>query len=275
MDQVARYNIERWQALAEADALFTRPAFDLTPESAREMVDEERLFGDLPGRDVLCLAGGGGQQSAAFALLGANVTVFDLSDAQLERDRVAAAHYGLPVRTVQGDMRDLSALNDAAFDLVFQPYSLGFVPDARAVFAEVARVLRPGGTYFFATANPFYAGLTESDWNGEGYTLKLPYIDGAEIVTADPDWVYTRSDSEPAPVPSCREYRQTLSKLMNSLIELGFRLTHLSDSKHLNANFAAEPGSWDHRNAVAPSWLAIWFEKESEARSQKSEEIRS
>ena len=41
--------------------------------------------------DVLCLAAGGGQQSVAFALLGANVTVFDLSETQLEHDRLAAA----------------------------------------------------------------------------------------------------------------------------------------------------------------------------------------
>ena len=35
---------------------------------------------------VLCLACGGGQQSVALALLNANVTVFDLSEGQLDRD---------------------------------------------------------------------------------------------------------------------------------------------------------------------------------------------
>ncbi|MET0647531.1 MAG: class I SAM-dependent methyltransferase [Pyrinomonadaceae bacterium] len=57
---------------------------------------------------MLCLAGGGGRESACFALLGAAVTVFDLSPEQLERDRLAAAHYGTHVETVRGDMRDLS-----------------------------------------------------------------------------------------------------------------------------------------------------------------------
>ena len=73
-------------------------------------------------------------------------------------------------------MRDLSAFAQASFDLVYQPYSLVFVPDARVVFAEVARVLRPGGMYFFAMHNPFTCGLSEAHWNGDGYALKLPYV---------------------------------------------------------------------------------------------------
>ncbi|MBV9850594.1 MAG: class I SAM-dependent methyltransferase [Armatimonadetes bacterium] len=260
MDDVARYNIERWQALADADALFTRPALDLDAASAHERVDAEGLLGGVAGRDVLCLAGGGGQQSAAFALLGANVTVFDLSEAQLERDRVAARHYGLDIQTIRGDMRDLSPLAPASFDIVYQPYSLGFVPDARVVFAQVARVLRPGGLYYFNFSNPFYCGLSERDWDGNGYVLKLPYADGAEVVIPDAEWVYARSrQSHPTPARPTREYRQSFSKLLNSLIGLGFALLHVSDSRDFYPDPEAEPGTWAHFVSVAPPWLAFWL----------------
>jgi SAM-dependent methyltransferase len=260
MDEVARYNRERWQALADADALFTRPALDLTAASAREKVDAEGLLGEIAGKDVLCLAGGGGQQSAAFALLGANVTVLDLSEAQLERDKQAAVHYQRAIKTVQGDMRDLSPLDPAAFDIVHQPHSLGFVPDARVVFAQVARVLRPGGLYFFAISNPFYCGLTEADWDGEGYRLKLPYVDGVPVTLPDSEWVYARSRRKDLPpIRETREYRQTFSKLMNSLIDMGFMLLHVSDSKDLHPDPTAEPGTWDHFVSIAPVWLAFWL----------------
>ena len=140
MDDIARYNMTRWDAMVRAGAVFTRPWLDLTVESAREWVDSEGRLGEMAGQRVLCLAGGGGQQSAAFGLLGAEVTIFDLSAAQLERGQQAAAHYHLTVKTEQGDMRDLSRFAPAAFDLVYHPYSLNFVPDARVVFREVARV---------------------------------------------------------------------------------------------------------------------------------------
>src|SRR5690606_8943267 len=96
-DEIHRYNKDRWEALVEKDALFTRPMLDLDAAKAEEYLGLERLGlpRDLKGRKVLCLAGGGGQQSAAFALLGSRVTVLDLSAGQLSRDRAAADHYGV------------------------------------------------------------------------------------------------------------------------------------------------------------------------------------
>ncbi|MFI7129445.1 class I SAM-dependent methyltransferase [Nonomuraea sp. NPDC050153] len=257
-DEVYEYNQERWEALVAADALFTRPMLDLDAEKARAYLGLERLgiAGDLAGRKVLCLAGGGGQQSAAFALLGADVTVLDISSGQLERDRLAAEHYGVDVRTVQGDMRDLSALDGASFDLVWHPYSLTFVPDSRVVFREVARVVARGGHYYVMCANPFFSGLTHDSWNGEGYTLKQPYTDEAATSYPDQDWVY---DGKPAGGHICepREYRQTLGRIVNSLIQVGFVLTYISEVR--NGHPDAEPGSWVHFTSVAPPWLEfVW-----------------
>src|SRR5688572_4389757 len=168
MDKIAQYNIERWKALTKANALFTRPNWNLDVASARAKLDPEGRLGDITGKAVLCLAGGGGQQSAAFALLGASVTVLDLSEEQLQRDRQVAAHYHVNIQTRQGDMRNLSQLPAQGFDLVWQPYSLNFVPEVHGVFREVARVLRSGGLYQFNCANPFVSGVMPADWTGEG-----------------------------------------------------------------------------------------------------------
>ncbi len=257
MDKVAKYNVERWRALVEANALFTRPDLNLDAASARESVDPEGRLGNLAGQDVLCLACGGGRQSVAFALLGANVTVFDLSDAQLRRDAEAATHYGVNVKIVQGDMRDLSCFAEDSFDIVSHAYSLGFVPDAGAVFRQVARVMRVGGVYYFHCANPFFVGLSERDWNGEGYTLKHPYLDGAELTYEDQDWVYDRSQTN-EPIPRPREYRHTLSSLISGLVGQGFLLLHVSDYTDFDPDPQAEPGTWDHFVSVAPPWLNFW-----------------
>jgi len=171
MDSVYRFNKDRWEGLVEAEALFTRPWLRETPQSARDRLDPAGRLGDLRGKDVLCLAGGGGQQSVVFALNGAHVSVFDISEGQLQRDVQAARHYGYAVSTFQGDMRDLSVFQSGAFDIVSQPYSLNFVPDCRDVFAQVARVLRSGGLYAFWAANPFAAGLGTHSRNGRAYEL--------------------------------------------------------------------------------------------------------
>jgi SAM-dependent methyltransferase len=254
IDEIAQYNIERWKALTKANALFTRPYLNLDATSARAKIDPEGRLGEITGKDVLCLAGGGGQQSAAFALLGANVTVVDLSVEQLQRDREIAAHYQVRIETLQGDMRDLSCLRAKSFDIVWQPYSLNFVPNVLGVFSQVANVLRHDGIYRFNCANPFFSGLTEKDWNGEGYLLKQPYRDGAETTCADSAWVYTSDESVPKP----REYRHTLSTLINGLIEQGFVIRHLSDSTDFSPDPDATPGTWEHFTAIAPPWLTFW-----------------
>lgn len=258
MDDVANYNKERWNAMVRANALFTRPALHLDSVSARQRIDPDGRLGELAGKQVLCLASGGGQQSTAFALLGAHVTVYDLSDGQLQRDREAAAHYGVSIETVQGDMRDLSHFADAAFDVVWHPYSINFVPEIGVVFDEVARVLRANGLYHLHFANPFFSGLVAEDWDGNGYPLKLPYMDGAEIACQDEDWVYSRSESAGEAIPAPREYRHTLSTVINGLVERGFVIRHLSDTMDLGADPEAQPGTWDHFVAIVPPWLAVW-----------------
>ena len=256
MDELTKYNIARWKALVKADALFTRPALSLDATSARRMLDPEGRLGDVASKDVLCLACGGGQQSIAFALLNANVTVFDLSDAQLNRDREAAARFNVDIKIVQGDMRNLSDFEAASFDIVYHSYSLGFVPNARVVFQQVARVLRPGGLYQFMCANPFFLGMQEADWNGEGYTLKHPYVTGAEIIYEDQEWVYNRSESGQS-IPPPREFRHTLSELVSGLVEQGFIIQHVSDYSNFNPDPNAKPGTWDHFVSIAPPWLSF------------------
>src|SRR4030042_3070433 len=155
MDAISRDNRERWNALAKANVMHSVPYRGFTREDAADYVYGNGILEDVSEKRVLCLANGGGQASVAFGLLGAEVTVLDLSDVQLERDRQAAEHHGLKITTLHGDMRDLSIFSEDSFDIVWQVYSLNFVPSVEPVFRGARRILRPGGIYFLQFANPF------------------------------------------------------------------------------------------------------------------------
>ena len=263
MDEIAKYNVERWRALVEARALYTRPLLDLDEAAARALVDPRGWFGELKDRRVLCLASGGGRESAGFALLGARVTVFDLSEEQLGQDRRAAAHYGFEVETVRGDMRDLSALDAEAFDVVSHSYSINFVPDSNAVFRGVARVLRRGGLYRFMCANPFVMGLSAGDWDGEGYALKAPYVEGARVLGVDEDWVYER-DGRAAISPPV-EYRHGLGAVVAGLFGNGLRIERVSEDEAMRPDPKAEPGAWDHFMHYVRPWLTFLARRDASA----------
>lgn len=256
MDEIYRYNQIRWNALAKANALFTRPWLNETGESSLRRIDPDGRLAPLQNKDVLCLAGGGGQQSVAFALNGARVTVLDISESQLSRDKEAADHYGYSVSTMQGDMRNLSIFQPDSFDIVSQPYSLNFVPDCREVFGQVSRILRMDGLYSFWTANPFAAGLGTHSWNGRAYEFGQFYEQGAKIQYQDESWVFPENSTVPQP-DGPREYRQLLSTILNGLVDAGFNLLHMQEETGHSAIQDAAPGTWDQFTAVLPPWFSF------------------
>ena len=119
----------------------------------------------LDGAKILCLASGGGQQGPILAAAGADVTVFDNSKAQLEKDAYVAQRDGLKIRTVQGNMQDLSVFEDESFDCIVHPWSNGYIDDVRPVWKECARVLKKQGLLLSGFGNPisciFNVGLFE------------------------------------------------------------------------------------------------------------------
>jgi SAM-dependent methyltransferase len=260
MDEMARFNKERWEELAGARIAYSRPWLDLDPSTARSRVDPEGKMADPAGKDVLCLAGGGGQQSAAFAMLGANVTVFDLTDTMLERDREAAEHYGHEVRLIQGDMRDLSVFDDDSFDIIYHAHSLNFVPDVNPVFDEARRVLRPGGQYRMSCWNPFAWAVRDDEWDERGYPIRDPYINGEEWDRGVPNtWDVSGEDGTCSTILGPHEFRHILSTLVNGLIDRGFVIEGMWESDIVKPGEALpEPGSWGHFAKIMPTWLIFW-----------------
>ena len=260
MDDLSRTNRARWNALAHAGVEFSQPWLDLTPERAAQHVGGHGVLRDVAGQRVLCLASGGGQDSVAFALLGADVTVLDLSDVQLERDREAAVHHGVRLATMQGDMRDLSALPDGAFDVVWQTYSINFVPNVLPVFRGVARVLRPGGIYFLMLSNPFVQGIDHEKWSGAGYPLEHSYVDGEDLTRYFPHWTLEPPGSVRRELDSPHEFRHALQTVFNALGAQGF--TRLGLWEHHRPDDGSAPGSWGHLLRFVPLYLYTYWRLE-------------
>lgn len=190
-DDIVHHNQASWDRQAAQQCEWSRPVGPDAIAAARagDLQGVRLTPGPLPagwlgavrGLRILCLASGGGQQAPLLAAAGADVTVFDVSDQQLAQDRMVAQRDGLVLQTVQGDMRDLSALADASFDLVFHPISNLYVPDVRPVWRECFRVLRGGGTLLASFYNPVvFVGDRDPALADEGLIrprFALPYSD--------------------------------------------------------------------------------------------------
>lgn len=102
-------------------------------------------FTPFPGTKILGLASGGGQQMPIFSLLGANCTIMDLSDRQLESERKVAQREGYNIEIVKADMTLQFPFPDESFDLIFHPVSNCYIEDVHHVWRECYRILKPGG----------------------------------------------------------------------------------------------------------------------------------
>jgi SAM-dependent methyltransferase len=80
---------------------------------------------------------------------GAELHATDLSDGMLDVCRATALEHGLDITTRQGDAEALP-YEDASFDLVIGHAFIHHLPVPGTAIAEMARVLKPGGTLVIA-----------------------------------------------------------------------------------------------------------------------------
>lgn len=148
----------------------------LTPQKP---VPPDWFPSDLANKKILCLASGGGQQGPILAATGADVTVFDNSKKQLEKDEFVARRDHLAIKTVQGNMQDLSMFDNEVFDCIIHPWSNGYVDDIIPVWKECARVLKRGGYLLAGFGNPIQYIFNEEKLEHGVFEVEntIPYAD--------------------------------------------------------------------------------------------------
>lgn len=110
-------------------------------------------FGDLKGKKVLGLASGGGQQMPVFAALGAECTVLDYSQKQLDSEAMVAQREGYEIEIIRADMTQPLPFPDGSFDLIFHPVSNCYIEKVEPVFQECYRILKSGGALLCGLGN--------------------------------------------------------------------------------------------------------------------------
>lgn len=190
----------------------------LTPSKPVPMDWFPQTNGLFNGVKILALASGGGQQVPILAAAGADVTVFDNSPLQLKQDQLVADRENLKIRTVEGDMRDLSAFENETFDFIFHPCSNSFVPEVQPVWHEAYRVLKRGGTMIIGFVNPIlYAVDPELDQKGIAQLkYKIPYSDLTSLTDQEREKYTSKNE------PLC--FGHSLEDQLGGQMKAGFSL---------------------------------------------------
>ncbi|MBS0278838.1 MAG: class I SAM-dependent methyltransferase [Proteobacteria bacterium] len=234
-DELHKINRDGWDRRVEEQDIWTCPVYPEEIQEARagnwsvvltpNKAVPKDWFGELKGKDVLCLASGGGQQGPILAAAGANVVVFDASAGQLAQDEAVSRRDGLSLTIRQGFMHDLSAFADGRFDLIFHPVSNCYAPEITPVWRECYRVLRAGGVLLAGFMNPIVYVFDAEAEDADQLAVKfaLPY---ADVVDRSPDEL-RRFIARDHTV----EFSHTLEEQIGGQMEAGFVLTHMFEDK--------------------------------------------
>jgi SAM-dependent methyltransferase len=247
------HNRQAWDARVRARGRFTQPARDEDFSNPLAAVDAPGWLGpSIAGRRLLCLASGGGRQSALYAAAGAVVTVVDISGEMLALDRQVAAERGLDVRAVEASMDDLSALASSSFDIVIQPVSTCYLPNILDVYREVARVTVAGGIYVSQHKQP--SSLQSSVAPSErGYEIVEPYYRRGPLPTVE---------GSPHREPGTLEFLHRWEDLLGGMCRAGFSICDVIEPMH--ADEQAAIGSFGHRSRYVAPYIRIMARRHGE-----------
>ncbi len=257
---IRKHNRQAWNKQVEWGNEWTIPAIPEAVAVARQGKVEIYLtpqravpqdwLGQVRGKDVLCLASGGGQQGPLLAAAGARVSVLDNSPRQLDQDRMVAAREGLEIITIEGDMADLHMLADASFDLIIHPVSNVYAAEILPVWREAWRVLRPGGSLLSGFNNPA-VHLFDYDYTRRTDRLEVHFA----LPYADTDHLSAEEIARRLVDGDALEFSHTLEEQIGGQIAAGFAITGFYEDRD-------RPGGFNPLSEYMPVYIATRAVKE-------------
>ena len=214
-------------------------AAQLVADPHRTLRRHEEYFGTLEGVRVANICGSCGKKAVPLALLGADVTVFDISEQNCRYATELATAAGVRLDYQVGDVLEISMDTfGGAFDVVFMEGGvLHYFHDLAQFMAIMYGLLKPGGTLILSDFHPLTKVLDALD-------LQLPDIGYFFTEVFEGEMAHARFYDEETRrhFPKCSYRKYTLSEIINGTLDAGFTLRRFDE--HPAWNNAGLPGEF-------------------------------
>ncbi|MEM8882757.1 MAG: class I SAM-dependent methyltransferase [Planctomycetota bacterium] len=235
-DQFARRYAEGSRVKAH-NALYERPA-------------TLSLLPDLEGRRVLDAGCGPGHYATELLARGAEVVAIDVTE---EMVAITREEVGDRADVRRWDLHDpLTFAADASFDGVVCPLVLDYLEDWHALFAEFARVLRPGGWFVYSHGHP----MTDYDF------VRRESDPDANYMETEQHTVHWHGFGEPP--PRMTFYRRPLQAMLDPLLDVGFAIEKVLEPLPTEECLRREPHEYE-KLMREPCFLCVRARKSGES----------
>lgn len=179
-------------------------------------------LGDVRGRSMVHLQCHFGQDTLAFARMGAHVTGVDFSRESIAWARRLSEELGLDARFECARVEDAARLLGGGYDLVFTSYGvLSWLPDLGPWATAIADLLLPGGDFYMVEFHPVL-GMFDDD----GREVSYPYLGSGEPMRFVEERTYAGAAHEPIEI---YQWSHSLGEVITALASAGLRISQLRE----------------------------------------------
>jgi SAM-dependent methyltransferase len=193
------------------------------------------FLGDVKGKRIINLLGSSGRKAVPLALLGAEVTIVDISEQNMQYAVALAECAGVKIDYIIADVAsfDITELKES-FDIVLMELGImHYFIDLKPLASLIYELLKPGGRYVLNEGHPIKKCI-KMDSVDEPY-LEGDYFD-TSIVESTFAYSFALEGYEESNPPKVKMRRWTLGEIITVIAEANLTIKNLSES----------PGSLPH-----------------------------
>jgi len=218
-------------------------AQQLRAHPAHKLDPLQPYLGDVNGKRVMNLLGSNGKAAVSLALLGAEVTVVDISPDNARYALELARAADVRIRYIVADVMQIPDVERMAaeFDLVVMELGiLHWIMDVRPFFSLVRSMLKQGGRMIVRDFHPTHRKLL--NWANGAFVASGDYFD-ASVQEVDVPYASLLDDEKRGHLLKVAVRRWTMGEIVTSIAEADLVIRALYEESGARQRWVFPPGS--------------------------------
>ncbi|MDM5190672.1 class I SAM-dependent methyltransferase [Bacillus sp. DX4.1] len=193
----------------------------------------------IQGKRIINLLGSKGSKAVAFALLGADVTVVDISESNAKYAKELASAVGAPIEYIVSDVLDIQPTK--TFDVVLLELGvLHYFIDLQPLFQLIFQLLKDGGTLILRDYHPIYTKLLEMD--DTTFLANGNYFH-EEIVEVEVAYSILLNETQKASLLKNKIRRWTLGEIITEIAQTNLRIKEFIEERGPHQRWVFPPSA--------------------------------
>lgn len=209
----------------------------LMEDPVREIAHYLPYIQSPKGKRIINLLGSKGNKAVALSLLGADVTVVDISASNAKYANELAEAAGVSIQYIVSDVLDVKF--SESFDIVLLELGvLHYFFDLKPLFTKISQLLKPDGTLILRDYHPMYTKLLGVDH--PSFRASGNYFD-EELIEDDVAYSTLLTEAQKQSLPKTNIRRWTLGEIITTLAEEHFKIEKLVEEHGAHQRWVFPP----------------------------------